>query len=147
MVIFGTPDFGASGVPVLFLLIVWAIVLTLVSIGIVRGIRLLKSDSSKARKYGVLLLVVSGLVPFSCCLGPSQVVRLVYGNYPIGERPNNKIQEGMSFDEVTAILGTPHERFKKDDQESWYYWIDSFGIGWFAVDFGPDGNVERTYGN
>jgi outer membrane protein assembly factor BamE (lipoprotein component of BamABCDE complex) len=53
----------------------------------------------------------------------------------------------MTRDEVAAILGSPHERFKKDDAESWYYWIDSFGVSYFGVRFGPEGRVIGTHGN
>ena len=31
--------------------------------------------------------------------------------------------------------------------EGWYYWLDSFGIGYFGVRFGPDGRVTGTHGN
>lgn len=147
MVIFATPDFGASGGILLLLLIVWAIVLLFVLVGIVRGIRLLGNESPKRRRNGFLLIVMSSLVPFLCCVGPSQVVRLVYGNYPLGSYPNNKIKQGMTRDEVEAVLGRPHEQFKQDDGESWYYWLDSFGIGYFGVRFDPDGRVAGTHGN
>jgi hypothetical protein len=53
----------------------------------------------------------------------------------------------MSTDEVKALLGTPHERYKQGEEESWYYWIDSFDAGWFGVRFGPDGRVLSKYGN
>jgi hypothetical protein len=69
------------------------------------------------------------------------------GNYPIGSFPKNKIKEGMTADEVVAILGVPHERYKQDDTENWYYRIDSFGIDWLAVQFSPDGRVVGTHPN
>jgi hypothetical protein len=147
MTTFATPDFGASASISLFLLIVWATVLLLVSIGIVKGIRLYNRGSPKVRKYALVLILVSGLVPLFCYLVPPHVVRLIYGNYPIGSYPNNKIKEAMSTDEVAVILGSPHKRFKEDDGEHWYYWIDSFGIRWFGVRFGPDGHVVGTHGN
>jgi outer membrane protein assembly factor BamE (lipoprotein component of BamABCDE complex) len=89
---------------------------------------------------------VSGSIPLCCCLGPPHVIRLEYGNYPIGRFPND-IRPGMSAEEVVATLGTPHERHSRGDVDSWFYWIDSFGLGWFGVDFGPDGRVTHTYGN
>jgi hypothetical protein len=147
MMPFATPDFGASAGIGCFVVLAWAFVLLLVGVGVVWGLKLLDGGSPKGRRRGVLLLVVSGLVPLSCCLGPSQVVRLVYGNYPLGHYPNNKVQEGMTAEEVVAVLGPPHERWKKGDGETWCYWIDSFGAYWFAVDFGEDGRVASTYGN
>jgi hypothetical protein len=145
--IFATPDFGASGAIVLCLLLAWAIVLVLVAVGIACGLRLLKNGSARARTWGGLLVLLSGLVPLSCCLLPPHAVRIAYGNYPLGSYPSNKIQEGMTKKEVLAILGPPHERFEEHDGESWYYWIDSFDISYFAVRFGPDGRVTGTHGN
>jgi outer membrane protein assembly factor BamE (lipoprotein component of BamABCDE complex) len=72
---------------------------------------------------------------------------MLYGNYPLGSYPNSRIRIGMTADEVVATLGTPHQRRKRDEGVTWYYWIDSFGDSWFGVDFGPDGRVVYTYGN
>jgi hypothetical protein len=148
MTIFATPDFGASSVIGFFLLIVWVIVAWLVLVGVLFGMRLLRSGSPKKKTFGGLLLLASGLIPLSSCLGPPYVIRLVYGNYPLGRYPNNKIGPGMSADKVVEILGTPHKRHKNHrGGETWYYWIDSFGAFWFAVDFEPDGYVIDTHGN
>jgi hypothetical protein len=147
MIVFATPDFGASGYVVLVIWVVGLLTFWLVAAGVAIGLRLFRSESSRRRLCGGLLLLVSGLTPFLCCLGPSQAIRLVYGNYPIGSYPTGKIKPGMSPDEVVATLGTPHERFKQGDVERWFYWIDAYGIHWFGVDFGPDGRVGGTYGN
>jgi hypothetical protein len=146
-VIFATPDFGASGGIVCFLMLVWAVVLTLVVAGIIWGRKLHRSESPTIRKVGLLLVLVSVLVPFGCCFGPPHVVRIIYGNYPLKSYPNGKIKEGMTPDEVVAILGNPHERHKQSDGEHWYYWLDSFDISYFGVYFGPDGRVTGTHGN
>jgi hypothetical protein len=144
---FATPDFGTSGGVACLLLLVWALVFALVLWGVARGALLLQRGSPRQKKCGVVLLLVSALLPLSCCLGPSQVTRLVYGNYPLGSYPDNEIREGMTGEEVVAVLGTPHERHEQDEGECWYYWIDSFGISWFAVRFGRDGRVVGTHGN
>jgi hypothetical protein len=128
MKLFATPDFGASGSMMCFLMVVWAIVLTLVGIGVIRGMRLAQSGSPKTRRHGVLLLLLCAAVPLSCCLGPSQVVRVFYGNYPIGHSPDDTIKEGMTADEVLGILGPPHERVEQDNEQRWYYWKDSVSI-------------------
>jgi hypothetical protein len=145
--IFATPDFGASAAVTCFLLVIAAFVLLFVLVCFARGVMLLQPGSSRGRRCGILLLLVSGLVPLSCCLGPSHLVRLVYGNYPLGSYPDGEVKEGMTADEVVATLGQPHERHEQDDGESWYYWIDSFGMYWFGVKFGPDRRVVHTYGN
>jgi SmpA / OmlA family len=145
--VLATPDFGASGGVALFVLVAWATIIPLVLLGIIRGMRLLGNESPKLRRRGYLLLVMGALIPLSCCLLPSQVVRLVYGNYPLGSYPDQRIHQGMSRIEVQAILGSPHERFRGEDEESWYYWIDSFGAHYFGVIFGPEGRVTSTHGN
>ncbi len=145
--LFATPDFGVSFAIMLFVLAIYVIVFTLVLVGAVWGMRLRRSGWPKTRRRGTLLVLASGLILLSCWLGPSLVVRLAYGYYPIGRYPDNEIKEGMSVDEVKGVLGSPHWRNKQDNEECWYYWIDSFGIHWFGVSFGPDGRVRHTYGN
>jgi hypothetical protein len=146
MAIFASPDFGAKGGIVCVLLVVWPVVLVFVLVGIIRGVRLLGSDTRRGKIYGVLLVLVSVLMPLLCCQGPPHVVRIVYGNYPIGKYPEHKITVGMSFDEVSAILGSPHERFEQGHGETWYYWIDWLDTQSFFEDSGPDGRVTRTSG-
>jgi SmpA / OmlA family len=147
VVIFATPDFGAGAFAALLLLLAWAATLALVAGGAVWGARLLYSKSRIVRRGGLIFLLGSLSVPLFCCLAPPCIIRIAYGNFPIGGRPQGKINEGMSSDEVAAVLGTPHERFKEQDGERWYYWCDSFGIGWFCVRFGPEGRVTGTYGS
>src|SRR5262245_42722102 len=125
MLIFATPDFGTSGGIALMLLIAWAIVFGLVLAGMVWGVRIVSSKTTRRKVIGVVLLLVSGAIPFTCCLGPPYCIRIVYGNYPIGSYPIGKIQKGMTTDEVAAALGTPHHRYRQGDEERWHYWIDS----------------------
>jgi hypothetical protein len=147
MVIFASPDWGGAALGNLLLMIASVAILSLAAVGIILGIKLLKRGSSARKTLGVLLLLVSGLFPVFCFVAPPYIVRLECGNYPIGSYPNGKIQEGMSFHEVEAILGSPHQRDQLGGREQWIYWIDSFGIYYFGVDFGPDGHVTHTYGN
>jgi hypothetical protein len=144
---FATPDFGASACLSVCLLIAWTAVFLLVLVGMRWGVAILRRQPPRGRKWGVLLIVASGLVPLCCALGPPHVVWLLSGSYPLGHRPHNKIQEGMSEEEVAAILGPPHDRVKRGDGERWYYWIDSFGLSWYCVRFGPEGRVLGTHGN
>jgi hypothetical protein len=147
MVIFATPDFGAGACAAGCVLLLYLAAFGLVIGGLFWGLNLYGKDSPRIRRRGVIMMVACGLVPFFCCLGPPNAVRIMYGNYPLGSYPNNKISEGMSKDEVKAILGTPHERFTDGEEESWYYWTDSFGIGYFSVYFGSDGRVDHTGGD
>jgi hypothetical protein len=146
MRIFATPDFGASASAFAGLMCVWVIVFVFVAVGIVWGIKLLRGTSAKNKQYGICVLLLSALVPLCCCLGPPQVFRLNYGSYPLNTYPKG-IDEGMSTDEVTAILGSPHTRYEGSDGVSWYYWLDSFNIHYFGVRFGPDGRVKSTHIN
>jgi hypothetical protein len=147
MVIFATPDFGASFTIALFLLIGFVVLLFLMGVGVVLGIKMLRDMTPGRRKMGFYLILISILFPLICFLAPPHIVRLAYGNYPIGSYPLGKIHEGMTCNEVEAILGTPHQRTKESKNETWIYWIDSFAISYCGVDFGPDGHVSSIYGN
>ena len=128
MVIFATPDW-AAGYVAECLLIISAVVLVISAVGIVLGVGLLRSQSSTGIKFaGGLLLLGSCLFPFFCYFAtPRAEVRLENGTHPLGSYPNGKIQEGMSCDEVKAILGPPQQRDKYKDQETWIYLIDRYG--------------------
>ncbi len=144
--IFASPDFGASGSVVLMLLAAW-LLLAGVVVGAVIAVQLLRRDSTGSKIGGALLLSACVLLPLTCCVGPPYFVRVVYGNYPLGQYPNGVVREGMTGDEVRALLGSPHERYVHDREETWFYWLDSFDIHWFGVFYGPDGRVKSTSGN
>ena len=143
MFIFGTPDFGASAFMGLILLVVGAVILLLAVIGFNVGTRMYRKGS----KAGIALSLFSVLFPVFCYFGPSIIFRIEYGHFPLGAYPNGKIEKGMKPDEVQAILGSPQRRYSRNGEERWYYYLDSFGMFWFGVDFGPDGHVNTTYGN
>ena len=149
--LFAAPISRANEYVTYVLLMVWALFFILVVVGIVRGIRLIRSESLRSKSKGLLLLYLSGLLPFLpcfvCCPLAPYFVRLTTGSYPLGRYPSGEIQEGMSTDKVRAILGSPHQLSQTDDKQSWLYWIDSVGISYFAVSFGPDGRVTSTYGD
>jgi SmpA / OmlA family len=147
MILFATPDFGAGGLICGALGIVWLIVLLFVLAGSVKGVRLLKTDARCKRLLGILVILASAATPLLCCFGPREVVRINYGNYPLGAYPNGKIKKGMSQEDVIEVLGTPHERINKADGETWCYWLDSFGMGLFWVYFDANGRVIGAYGN
>jgi hypothetical protein len=147
MILLATPDFGSSGAILVVLLLAWAVVLSLVAGGIFWAVRLLKSGSPVRRGYGVFLLLVSGLAPLCCCLGPPHVFRQEYGSYPVTFDAWRKVNPGMTAEEVTAAVGPPHARRGEGEDERWVYYMDSFEIHWVAIAFGPDGRVLRTYGN
>jgi hypothetical protein len=146
MSLFAT-DFGAGSTFVFFLLIAWLVLLVLAAIGSIQGVRLLIRGSPRVRIYGLLLALGSLLIPLSCYFGPAQIFKLVYGSYPLGEYPTGKITPGMTTDQVLGILGPPHQRDKRDKGEEWIYDLDSWGIGYFGIDFGPDGRVTHTGGD
>jgi hypothetical protein len=106
MVIFATPDFGASGVIMLFWLIVAGTVLALAAGGLFIGAKLLGSDAAGRRKIGVALIAASCLFPLFCYYAPTLAFRWTYGSYPIRSYPN-EIREGMSAKEVEELLGPP----------------------------------------
>ncbi len=137
-----TPDFGASGIVVLFLLGAFAVVLSLALVGFIIGMRMYR----KRRNAGFALSLFSALLPVICYFAPRLIFCLTYGHFPLGTYPDGIVQ-GMTQGEVQAILGTPQNRSKLNGEERWLYYIDSFGAQWFGVDFAPDGRVTGTYGN
>src|SRR5262249_20102479 len=138
MPLIATPDFGASGGFFLFLAFVGFVVLVGALLLIVRGVRVLRNGSANGRTRGVILLLIGALLPLLVYSGPSGVFRLVYGSYPTGRYPNDAIRKGMSADEVMGAMGPPHKRTIENGESKWYYYVDSFGMSWFGVDFGPD---------
>jgi ABC-type dipeptide/oligopeptide/nickel transport system permease component len=147
MVIFATPDFGAGAAIAGIVLLAWAATLVVVVGGVIVGASLLRSKALFFKRGGMILLLASLSVPLFCCLGPPCLIRVAYGNFPIGSFPYNKIKEGMAPEEVIAVLGPPHERVMTGNGENWYYWRDSFDINWVCVEFGTDGRVFRTRSN
>ena len=143
-VVFASADFGASGVIYVCLAVAWVLVFAVCLVGLLKGSRLLRTGSDKARKYGIFLILFSGAIPLFCCLIPPHAVRVVYGNYPLGDRPKDVIKNGISTAEVESLLGRPHERYREPSGEDWCYWIDTFGGSSFHVRFDPDGRVLST---
>jgi hypothetical protein len=146
--IFATPDFGAGGAIVLVLLVICLFVLTVTVLGIVCGANLVRRPSRGSRRVGWALVLVGVLLPVVCFCGPSVLFRLNHDNPPLGHYPNGVIQEGMSADEVRALLGNPHEVSERDrERVGWWYWLDAIELDWFLVTFGPDGKVTSTSGS
>ncbi len=143
---FATPDFGAGARIVGVLALIWLAYLAGALFGGIRGVILIRRGWSHGRWIGIILLLVSAAVPFSCCVAPSLLFRQHYGSFPLSGNPYTRVKEGMSADEVRASLGNPHNRDERDDGEGWYYYQDSLEICWFCVDFGPDGRVKGTHG-
>src|SRR2546423_140319 len=132
--IFATPDFGAGASIVCFLMMVWFIVIVVVLIALGRAIHLFGKKDRESRRAGIAFLLFSALLPLGCCVGPSLLDRIVYGNFPIGRSGRQKIAEGMTKEEVKEALGTPHEI----NGDTWYYWEDAYSIIYLRVHFGSD---------
>jgi hypothetical protein len=148
MVIIASPDWGGSALAHLLLLIGSAVVVLVAIVGVIFGLKLLDLGPTVRRRIaGLLLLLASVSLPAVCFLAPAQIFRLEYGSYPLGTYPSDKIKEGMTFKQVEAILGAPHERFANGNGEEWFYFIDSFCVDDFCVDFGPDGHITNTHGS
>jgi outer membrane protein assembly factor BamE (lipoprotein component of BamABCDE complex) len=114
---------------------------------LITGARYLVRGPVRQRRVGWALLLASLLLPASCWVVPSLVFRLTHGTGPIGDLPYRTVREGMTPEQVIAILGPPHDRHSGDDGEHWYYSKDSFGIDWFKVEFDPQARVRTTWSN
>ena len=148
MVIFATPGFGAGGMIFGLVLIAWAVVLAISAGGFILGALLLRRGSAK---LGWMLLLASCFLPIFFYVAPPHLFRLSYGSYPLGDRDPRlcgEIKEGMSCDEVQAILGLPHHRSTNSiREETWTYLWEWYGAGFYAVKFGPDGRVKLVLQN
>jgi hypothetical protein len=115
---------------------------------IVRGVILLRQPPTSRRWSGVALILAGLVLPACCCTAPSALFRLHHDTPPLGHYPSGVVKEGMSSDEVRALLGNPHQVSNTDPQRvTWLYWLDAIELGWFMVVFGPDGKVAHTGGN
>ncbi len=83
-------------------------------------------------------------MPACCAVAPACLVRVVYGNFPIGDGPDG-IRYGMTADELRAALGPPHEVLGSGSDERWVYWRDSFGDDYVGVYFDSEGRVRTTW--
>ncbi len=141
--IFATPDFGAGGLIMLVVSAIFVAALVVAAIGIGWGLFLRKRADAKGRRWGMVVIIGSVMLPISCCSGPSVIFRLTHETPPLGRYPNGVIEAGMTPDEVRARLGPPHHLYLG----SWMYYLDPIEVRYFMVSFGPDGNVNGTGGN
>ena len=111
------------------------------------GDRLRRRESPRARRVGTALVAVCCLLPFAVYYGPSLYTRATLGRWPLGTYPNGVIREGMTRDEVHALLGEPNNRDEWPDREAWYYSIDAMGASYFSVHFSAEGRVMSTGGD
>jgi hypothetical protein len=146
---FATPDFGAGAGAAACLGFIWLLVIVVTIFGLWRGSTIWAGTNPKARATGVAVMVATLMLPLSCCFGPSLFVRLTTGNFPVDRSSFRNLDHGMSADEVRETLGTPHSiREGHGGQgETWYYWTDAFGLGYFRVQFGSDGRLDGVSSN
>jgi outer membrane protein assembly factor BamE (lipoprotein component of BamABCDE complex) len=96
------------------------------------------------------LLSLLALV-LSACFLPGVLFRLQYGRPPLTTaeyRASIQIEEGMTPDEVRAIIGPPHKvhaDFGGEGQEAWIYFTDSLELNYLGVWFGTTGRVYSRW--
>ena len=145
MILLATPDFGAGAMAAGIICLAWIVVLVLALIGLWWGWKFLGSASPARKRVGMILIGVSLLVPLSCWAGPLLHFRAVHGSFPLKFSPSGKINKGMTKAQVTAILGEPHHRWGENDEETWAYYMDVYGIADFFVRFNAAGKVTGTF--
>jgi hypothetical protein len=146
-VLFATPDFGAGGVVILILVGIIVVVSAMSIVAFFRGIDLCLEKPTR-RWLGIVLIGAGVALPLCTFCGPSLLFRLQHATPPIAEVPTGLIQEGMSPDEVRALLGPPHvvESYHSS-QVKWLYWRDAIRLEWYSVWFGTDGKVTSAGGS
>jgi len=86
------------------------------------------------------------VLAISCCILPQIVFRVAVGSYPVGDPNRYRLTEGMTKDEVQAVMGrAPHERRKKGAKEIWTYYCDALSIGIWQMEFDEDGLLESDW--
>lgn len=121
-------------------LFVWAMVLCFAGIGFLWSCRFRDTDSPGWRNVRITVMVLSGLIPLSCCVLPPVWFRTQFGSFPTGNI-SSKVHKGMTKEEVLTVLGPPHRQYPDDEPQGWYYYNDSYGLSAESVWFGPDGRV------
>jgi hypothetical protein len=135
----------------LVLLIVAGIVLAAFTVSILaffRGIDWCLEKPPIRRRLGVIS-TITGVLLLPCLFcGPRVLFRLQHATPPIADGPPGLIREGMSREEVEAILGPPH-RIESDrpPDVKWTYWRDAIRLNCFSVMFGEDGRVRMAGGD
>lgn len=108
-----------------------------------------RSSLKSALKQGCFtILAFPTALLLVACLLPPIIFRANHGRGPISGWQYRQAwnAEGMTVDEVLQILGEPHDRVVEDDgSERWYYWGDSYGLGYVGLKIGPDRKVKHTW--
>jgi hypothetical protein len=112
-------------------------------------------SSRKPRKRGrrpfgcletVLVLILVSLV--LGCLLPPVIFYLSYGRGPLDGAGWRKVKDGMTTDEVMAVIGPPHKKSRNEGQgggEKWIYFKDTFGWNFIELRFNKEGHVEGLW--
>ena len=101
-----------------------------------------------------LLALAAGLLILgflSCCVLPDLVFRWEYGRPPLAKEKFDTslktVKPGMTFDQVRAALGEPHEKYQDpgDGGEVWVYRTEPLRLGGLYIQFSKDGLVLRKW--
>jgi hypothetical protein len=139
--LFASPGFGASIILDVLLLIFWPAVAVAAAFGIRKGANLYVHGTGGTRR-AVAVIVASLALPVGCYFAPRCFMRIVDGNFPVGEELEARITNGMSMAEARAILGPPHvRRMYNDGVEVDTYWMDALCRRFFDVDYDQNHRV------
>jgi hypothetical protein len=111
------------------------------------GIAVLVNARPRRRWLGGILCALALVVPVGVYLAPDIMFRIQHGRDPLTRYPSGVIDKGMTKEQVRAKLGEPHSTFAGGHQESWYYYTDALGVGYFGVTFDENGRVDFTGGD
>ena len=155
MTLFASPDFGASGMYALHLLIFFLELFMLIGIAGALLIRSFRSrrkvadgqQRSQAKPSPVaeffrILLCCAVVSVLGTYFLPRPIFSLYYGRSP-ADSTSFHIAPGMTEEEVVSRYGQPHAKYEEGDGESWNYHTDNWGCGIsiFNVQFDRKGRV------
>ncbi len=106
-------------------------------------------DSGRAIRPATCSVILIACMFFGCCCPPHllwlPIFLVQYGHLPsTGNR--NDVEEGMTHEQVVAIMGTPHKR--EDDRgrdDRWTFYHDCIGFSFTVVWFDKDGRSGMAW--
>jgi hypothetical protein len=101
-----------------------------------KGIDICHEGPRARRRLGVASICLGVALPLFTICGPSVLFRLQHATPPIADDQIGLVQDGMSPEDVQALIGPPHsvESFNSS-YATWVYWRDAIFLETYSVVF------------
>ena len=143
--LFASPDFGAGG---LVILVIAGIVIAVSAVSILaffKGIDMCLEKPAIRRRRGVATICAGVALPLIAFCGPSVLFRLQHATPPITDDQIGLVQEGMSPEDVQALIGPPHAvESYNSSYVTWVYRRDAIYFETYSVYFDNKSGVVKS---